>query len=531
MLENVDLTLKLDKTTYKEALPRLQERLRECQNLALESSMPVVVVFEGWDGAGKGSNISQLAEKLDPRHFKVHPIGAPSGDERGRPFLWRFWRRLPPAGDIAVFDRSWYGRVLIERVEKLIQKAEWRLAFNEISEFERQLTDDGTLIVKFWLQISKKEQRKRFERLEDDPAMSWKVTKEDWRHHKAYRDYEAAVEEMLARTGTHWAPWTIVEAEDERYGSAKIHETLIRAIESGVEEVRRGRENGSRDGVSARADTNPVGSPPAGSHPVEAAAVEATEQEPRAPGAGPDQPGVLGASTLLDQVDLTQTLSREEYRATLRPLQAELRRLQRDLIQREVPVLIVYEGWDAAGKGGNIMRLTQFLDPRGYFVTAYAAPTDEEKRHHYLWRFWRDLPYAGQIGIFDRSWYGRVLVERVEGFCSEKEWRRAYQEINEFEAQLTAERTVLVKFWLHVSPDEQLRRFEERAEDKFRHWKLTEDDWRNRQKLPLYREAVVEMLERTSTAWAPWTIVEANDKPFARVKTLRTTIDAVREVV
>ncbi|MFN2433691.1 MAG: hypothetical protein ABR599_12925 [Gemmatimonadota bacterium] len=581
MLEKFDLTLELDKQTYKEALPKLQERLRECQNLALEHKIPVIVVFEGWDAAGKGTNISLLAEKLDPRHFKVHPIGAPTTEEQRHPFLWRFWRRLPPSGDIAVFDRSWYGRVFVERIDELVSKPAWRRAYDEISEFERQLSDDGTLIVKFWLQISRKEQKKRFKKLEDDKTMSWKVTKEDWRHHKEYDEYEEAVEEMLAHTGTHWAPWTIVEAEDARYASAKIHETLIRAIEKEVEQIRQTRQEAGRrapsgdgrgdrrsavDGAVERAGadhgrregggegrggatardaaaehseahptppgTNPAAVAPRGLHPVQAATVELADEERRHPaGSEPDQLGVLGRSTLLDQVDLSQTLAREDYKAAIRPLQAELRRLQRDIIDEEVPVLIVYEGWDAGGKGGNIKRLTQFLDPRGYYVTAYAAPSDEEKRHHYLWRFWRDLPEGGQIAIYDRSWYGRVLVERVEGFCSENEWRRAYQEINEFEHQLTSAGTVLVKFWLQISQDEQLKRFQDRAGDKFRHWKLTDEDWRNRQKFPQYEAAVLDMLEKTSTAWAPWTIVEANDKPFARVKTLQTTIEAIEAAV
>ncbi len=553
MLEKVDLTLSLDKATYKEALPRLQQRLRACQNLALQHQIPVLIVFEGWDGAGKGSNISLLTEKLDPRRFKVHPIGPPTEEEAERPFLWRFWRKLPPNGEIAIFDRSWYGRVLVERVDGLTPKKEWQRAYGEIASFERQLSDDGALLIKFWLHISKKEQKKRLKKLDSDPTMTWKVTKEDWRHHRQYAEYEAAVEEMLARTSTHWAPWTIVEAEDKRYAAAEIHETIIRAIEQEVEQIRQtraqsaaaGRQPGQRgDGAPAGATptarsaaaehpeadptppgTNPLERPPLGTHPVEAAAADLAQDRPASqPGA---ELGVIGHSRLLDQVDLTKTLPREEYKETLQKLQARLRRLQRDILNDETPVLVVYEGWDAAGKGGNIKRLTQFLDPRGYSVTAYAAPTQEEKRHHYLWRFWRDIPRGGQLAIFDRSWYGRVMVERVEGFCTEKEWRRAYQEINEFEGQLVAAGTVLVKFWLQIGQDEQLRRFQDRAQDQYRFWKLTDEDWRNRAKFPQYESAVIDMLEKTSTAWAPWTIVEANDKPHARVKVLKTVIGAI----
>jgi polyphosphate kinase 2 (PPK2 family) len=563
MLEKADLTLSLDKATYKQALPRLQERLRGCQALALQHQVPVVVVFEGWDGAGKGSNIALLSEKLDPRRFKVYPIAAPTAEEAERPFLWRFWRKLPLNGEIAIFDRSWYGRVLVERVDGLTPKKEWERAFDEINQFERQLSDDGALILKFWLHISKKEQKKRLTKLDKDPTLTWKVTKEDWRHHKQYKEYLQAVEEMMARTSTHWAPWTIVEAEDKRYAAAEIHETIIRAIEEEVEQIRRTRiaQAAVQEAVAANpgtswgstpasptavltarsaaaehseADptppgTNPASVPPTGTHPVEAAAAEMAG-DGNGSGAGFGLP-LTGRSTLLDQVDLTRSLSREEYQDALQPLQAQMRRLQRDLLEEEIPVLVIYEGWDAAGKGGNIKRLTQFLDPRGYYVTPYAAPTQEEKRHHYLWRFWRDLPGGGQLGIFDRSWYGRVLVERVEGFCTEKEWRRAFQEINEFEGQVTAAGLVLVKFWLHISQEEQLRRFEDRKQDKFRYWKLTDEDWRNREKFPLYKAAVTDMLEKTSTAWAPWTIVEANDKPHARVKVLKTVAGAIEEAL
>jgi polyphosphate kinase 2 (PPK2 family) len=266
---------------------------------------------------------------------------------------------------------------------------------------------------------------------------------------------------------------------------------------------------------------------PAGTRPVEAAAEEVADESKRPLGAPPDELGIVGRSTLLEQVDLTKTVSRDEYKKKLPELQAELRTIQRHILKQQLPVLVLYEGWDAAGKGGNIKRLTQFLDPRGYFVTAYAAPTPDEKRRHYLWRFWRDLPEGGQIAIFDRTWYGRVLVERVERFAAEPEWRRAYQEINEFEGQLTAAGMVLVKFWLQIGQDEQLKRFQSRAQDEFRHWKLTDEDWRNREKFPLYEQAVIDMLEKTSTAWAPWTIVEATDKPHARLKALKTVIRAV----
>jgi len=236
----------------------------------------------------------------------------------------------------------------------------------------------------------------------------------------------------------------------------------------------------------------------------------------------PTEPNPLG------QIDLTQSLSEDDYKHKLSQQQARLGKLQREIYEQQVPVLAIFEGWDAAGKGGAIKRLTDILDPRSYEVQPFAAPTDEEKSHHYLWRFWRRLPSAGKIGIFDRSWYGRILVERVEGFATDEEWRRAYREINEFEEQLTRAGYVLVKFWLHIDTDEQLKRFQARKENPFKQYKLTDEDWRNREKWPFYEVAVNQMIQRTHTPTAPWTIVGANCKYSARVQVVETVVEAIQ---
>jgi polyphosphate kinase 2 (PPK2 family) len=217
----------------------------------------------------------------------------------------------------------------------------------------------------------------------------------------------------------------------------------------------------------------------------------------------------------------------KEYKEEIRQCQQRVFEIEHEIYTRRIPVVILYQGWDAAGKGGNIRRLTQAMDPRGYVVMPIGAPNDLEKAHHYLWRFWEKFPKAGHIAIFDRSWYERVLVERIEGFCSEAEWKRAYREINEFEEQLVNFGTVLVKLWLHIDPAEQLRRFQDRQQTPAKQWKITAEDWRNREKWEQHKEAVDEMLFRTSTAHAPWTIIEANSKYYARIKTLKTVIDAV----
>jgi AMP-polyphosphate phosphotransferase len=234
---------------------------------------------------------------------------------------------------------------------------------------------------------------------------------------------------------------------------------------------------------------------------------------------------------VLEAVDLSLKLDQGVYRKRLLDAQLRLRRLHFRMYERQVPVLAVFEGWDAAGKGGAIKRITETLEPRGFTVSSFSAPRGEEKTHHYLWRFWRTLPRAGHLGIFDRSYYGRVLVERVEGFCAESEWRRAYREITEFEGHQASFGMVICKFWLHVSPEEQLRRFRERERDPFRQHKLTPEDWRNRARWGEYAEAVEDMVAGTSTPAAPWTVVEADDKLHARVKVVVTVADAVERAL
>jgi len=234
---------------------------------------------------------------------------------------------------------------------------------------------------------------------------------------------------------------------------------------------------------------------------------------------------------MLESVDLTRHLNEKRYLVRIRELQVRLRELHFRIYAKRIPVLALFEGWDAAGKGGAIKRVTETLEPRGFTVSSFSAPRGDEKTHHYLWRFWRALPRAGHLGVFDRSYYGRVLVERVEGFCSEDEWRRAYREINDFEAQQASFGMVICKFWLHISKEEELRRFKGRERDPFRSYKLTAEDWRNRARWDDYQAAVEEMLARTSTPYAPWTVVEANDKYFARVKIVKTIGDAIEKAL
>jgi len=498
VLELLDLEKQIPKETYEQVFPDLETRLGACQRAARAAGVPTVIVFEGWDAAGKGKIINRLVQALDPRGFKVHAIGPPTETDRFYPWMWRFWNLLPASGDIVILDHSWYRRLLHERLDndKSSDKSSeaWREAFDDIRDFEHQLTDSGHVLVKFWLHISKAEQKKRFEELESNEAMSWRVGKEEWRQNKKYREWLAAAEEMLERTDTANGPWTLVEATYERYVRVKVVETILAAMQ------------GELDRRAA--------APPAHRKPM---------PEP------PDTP--QGRKTILDRVDLSLSLSREKYEEELDRLQERLLNLEYRLYKARLPAVVVYEGWDASGKGGNIRRLTRGLDPRGYEVIPIVAPTAEELAHHFLWRFWRRVPKAGHIHVFDRSWYGRVLVEPIEGFCTEAEWKRAYQEINEFERQLAEHGTVIVKFWLQIDSDEQLRRFQDRDKNPAKRWKITPEDWRNRDKWKQYRQCVVEMLERTSTTYAPWTILEANCKLYARIKALRTVADAVEKAL
>jgi AMP-polyphosphate phosphotransferase len=493
MLKNIDLTREVPKAEYKQLKAEADLKLAALQRQSKALDVPVIVVFEGWSAAGKGTLINEMILPLDPRGFSVYSARDPTEEEAFYPFLWRFWKRTPTSGRLAIFDRSWNRRVVADRVRGLIKGEQLRQAFDDIRSFERQLSDAGMVIVKCFLHISKNEQKRRFDALRASTTTAWRVTKEDLRQHERYGEYLAAAEEMLTETDADYAPWTVVEAHDRRFATLKIFGTVINALERGV-------------------------------------AAAAHKSEP--PELRPEEPfSALNTlkSTALDHVDLSKSLTPDEYAARLKKAQAALRELEHEIYLRRVPVVIAYEGWDAAGKGGNIRRLTQNLDPRGYEVVPIAAPNDVEKAHHYLWRFWAQMPKAGHITIFDRSWYGRVLVERVEGFCTEAQWRRAYREINGMEQHLAHFGAVVLKFWLHINPDEQLRRFREREGMPHKQWKITDEDWRNREKLDQYREAVEEMLYRTSTSYAPWTIVESNCKRHARVKVLETVCKAIRK--
>ena len=534
MLDQIDLERSITKPEYKRRLHELQQRLYDMQQALFEARRPALLVFEGWAGTSKIGTIGQLTRRLDPRGLRVHPVTPPRTFETLYPWLYRFWLKVPSYGEMAIFDRSWYRQVLADRTKATISDADWLSRCEDIVSFERQLADDGAVILKFWLHISKHEQARRFEKLESDRLTAWQVTDEDRQQHKYYEPMLAAVEDLLPRTDTPYAPWITLPATDKRYMRIAVLETVLSTLETRLgrtDERRAGSHDDDFDdsGASFRRESPPrplLNSSNDAKAPASVAHANGQQRAPDDQPPEPPQPALAGA---LGRVDLRLRLSQKTYDHELKELQASLHLIGLEVYRQHRPVVLVFEGWDAAGKGGAIKRLTEKLDPRSYIVHAIAAPTGEDQARHYLYRFWRRLPARGEIAIFDRSWYGRVLVERIEGFARANEWQRAYAEINEFERQLVEFGTIVCKFWMHISPDEQLRRFEARQNVPYKAWKLTDDDWRNREKWPRYEQAIDEMLLRTSTPAAPWTVVESEDKRFARIKVLRTVVRRLEE--
>ncbi|MBV8465066.1 MAG: polyphosphate:AMP phosphotransferase, partial [Burkholderiales bacterium] len=431
--------------------------------------------------------VNLLNEWMDPRLIDTHAFGEASGDEAKHPAMWRFWRALPAKGRIGILFGSWYTAPVLHRVTGEFDEAKLQTAVDEIVRFETMLADEGVLLLKFWFHLSKKQQKERLKELEKDPRTRWRVNDGDWEHFKHYDEFREVSESVLMRTSTGQAPWVVVDGSEERYRSLTVCTLLHQSLRQRLDHA---------------------------AHPTAASAT--------APLLAP-----IDGVRVLDRLKLDQALSKDRYTEELETWQGKLNQLSRDPRFQQTAVVAVFEGNDAAGKGGAIRRITGALDARHYHVIPVAAPTEDERAQPYLWRFWRKLPKRGKFAIFDRSWYGRVLVERVEGFAAEADWMRAYGEINDFEHQLTAAGLVVIKFWLAIDADEQLKRFKAREETGFKRFKITPEDWRNRDKWDAYREAVHDMVERTSTRDAPWVLVEANNKYYARIKVLKALCEAI----
>jgi polyphosphate:AMP phosphotransferase len=487
MFEAAEVGHAVSKAAFEKQARKLQAELLAVQRRLREAKVPLVVIVSGVETAGKSQAVKRLNEWLDARNVQSVAFWDESDEERERPRQWRFWRQLPAAGQIAILFGSWYTQPIVDRAYKDIGRGEYEVRLAGVAALERTLTDNGTLLVKLWFHVSKKEQKRRLKDIAKEQKRQ--LTPYEKAYSKNYDRFLKVSEAALRATDKERAPWHIVDATDRQYRELMAGRILLAAMQ------------------------------------------ERLAGPPAARGAKQATPKAGRFVTVLDKVDLSAKADDARYQQKLEKYQARLNKLTWKARQRKVSTVAMFEGWDAAGKGGAIRRVTAAMDARLFRVIPVAAPTDEERAHHYLWRFWRHLPRGGYVTIYDRSWYGRVLVERVEGFARPHEWGRAYSEINEFERQLTDHGNCLCKFWLHISPEEQLRRFKERARIEYKKHKITDEDWRNREKWKPYALAVDEMVARTSTDHAPWTLVAANDKKHARLTVLKTMCNALEEVL
>ena len=492
MLESAEIGHSVSKQIYAREEPKLRDALLNAQyDLSQSGRGPVLLIISGVEAGGRGETANKLTEWMDPRHIQVVAFAERTPEESAHPPPWRYWRALPPKGRLGIFLNAWYNEAALAHVRghgRTRRDDVLHARLEAIREHEQMLTDEGTVLLKFWIHLSKAAQKQRLQELDRNPRTTWRVTRADWESYHIYSKRHDLWEHLLRETSTGAAPWYVVEGADEHYRYLTVGKILLTALQGTL----------SR---KAPAQTRAI---------------------------APTAPSVVDNVKLIRDLDLSQRVSAKEYGRALEKQQGRLARLTRNKRFARSSLVLVFEGVDAAGKGGAIRRVTGALDARQYATVPVAAPTDEERAHPYLWRFWKNVPPLGGITIFDRSWYGRVLVERVEGYCSVSDWMRAYGEINQFEEQLTEGGAVVVKFWLQISKAEQLRRFKARERTSFKRFKITPDDWRNRKKWDAYERAVCDMVDRTSTEIAPWTLVEAENKYFARIKVLKTIADRLK---
>ena len=483
----------MPKRVYQARADVLRPQLVQLQLGLKQVPFKVLLIIAGPEGAGRGSLLNTLAEWLDPRGVETFSWHPPTDNELAHPHQWRFWRSLPGIGRIGLYAGSWYTETLREEARNRRALKHVAEEAERIRDFEKLLVDGGTLIVKVWLHLSKEAQGRRLRTLRADPATAWRVSDEDWHHHRNYERLDRTARLIREKTDRPGARWTIIDAEDERARDLAVGRLLLT------------RFNQQQQRLAA--------------------------QRPRTKAAATQKPLRPAGLKRLRALPLDQDLSAKDYDTLREKWLGRLNRAVRAALTGGRSIVFVFEGWDAAGKGGAIRRLTSAIDPRDYSVIPVAKPTEEEKHAHYLWRFWRDLPRNGRMAVFDRSWYGRVLVERVEGFCREDEWRRAYGEINDFERQLTEHGTIVLKYWLHVSHEEQLRRFRERETTPHKRHKLNEEDWRNRRQRVAYEIAVGDMLTLTDKEDAQWQLVPADNKRYARLEVLRSASRQIEAAV
>ena len=481
MLEVCEVGNKVSKEDYEAAIPDLRLGLINAQYDLGSAKFPVIIWIAGDDRLAANELVNRLNEWMDSRFADTRVFADPTDEEYQRPHLWRLWRSLPPKGRAAFFVGGLM-RAALQRAEGEIDEPSFSIWLRHIANMQNELVADGALILKFFLHTPIKEQKKRLKKAEKDPHAGWQVDQRDWKGIDTLGPVLPIAERILRETSAPGAPWTIVESTDSRYRDLTVARTILSALTARLTEKDGHRGPALAESVFGDLDSE---------------------------------------ANVLSGVDLTQSLSKEEYREQLAKEQAKLKKLSLEARKRGISTVLAFEGWDAAGKGGVIRRITGALEAGDYRVIPVAAPTEEERKYHYLWRFWRDLPPAGKVVIFDRTWYGRVLVERLEGFATPAEWQRAFDEINDFEAQMVEHGYFVAKFWLHISPEEQLARFKAREDTPYKKHKITEEDYRNRERWDEYVTAVDQKILRTTSDQARWNVIPANDKRFARVTTLK----------
>ena len=491
MFESAEVGHVVDKRAFQKEEKILRARLLDAQReVRARSRFPVLLLISGVDGAGKSETLAQLYEWMDARYLSTLAFTSPSDEERERPYMWRYWRALPPRGRTGAFAGSWYSTPIAQRIDGQMSRVQLDKRLAEINRFEAMLVNEGALLLKFWLHLTRAGQKHRLRQLESDPRTAWRVTKESWARTRTYDALQDVAGHVLRLTNTAWGPWSIVDGTDDHYRHLRVGKELLAALEKRL----------SERVVKRRIDAPPATRPA-------------------------DDRNVLSA------LDLDRRLPQKKYELELAKWQGRLSELARHKAFSRRSLVLVFEGMDAAGKGGAIRRLTAALDPRQFQVVPIAAPTEDERAQPYLWRFWRQVPRQRHVTIFDRSWYGRVLVERLEGYCAEADWLRAYAEINDFEHELVSSGMIVLKFWLQIDRSEQLRRFKGREKVEHKRFKITPDDWRNRDKWQDYQSAAVDMIDRTSTGNAPWIVVPANDKNFARVMIARSVVKRLEKAL
>lgn len=454
----------------------LQLKAAQLNRQTHELGIPVMVMFEGIPASGKTRLSNELLLHLDAKYTQFISTKSPQAHDLRYQFLQKYWNSLPQKGDINIYFRSWYSHYL-DYKENEIKHDKYKsydVLVNQINDFETMLKKDNFEIIKFFIEINEEKRQEHIQQTKNNPLMKWKV-----------QEYENVIPQETYLNNMRYfikkdKDWKVIDYTERHQAFEKMYLHIIKRLEKAIEKVE--NENNNVDGMFTTDFT-----------------------------------------TSLFDIDLPK-VHKKTYKDKIIELQQRMREIQFALYETKIPLVLVFEGMDAAGKGGNIKRIREKLDPTGYEVNGISAPTDVEKNHHYLWRFAKKMPKTGHIEIFDRSWYGRVLVERVEGFANKDEWRSAYEEINQFEKMWTDEGTIVLKFFLCLDKDEQLKRFNDREKNPDKQWKITDEDWRNRKKWGQYLEASHDMIKNTNTSHAPWYIIPANHKKTGRIEVLKTII-------